>query len=267
MSVIRGDDARRPSARRSGTLAPGSAHSTGWRRLARFVIGESDPNDQRLQGRARRGPLRDSRCRRARDDAAAHASGFWPPCASTDCSVEFDALATRVLFDADKRAIGVEYLKGKNLYRASPHASRRGRRAAMPSAAREVILAGGAFNTPQLLMLSGIGPPDQLAALGIKVEVPLEGVGRNLQDRYEVGVVHNASRPWACLQGARFSDRRSDLPRMAHRPRHVHFERRGGRVCPAVERAPGKPGFVRHGAADAFFGLFSRLFGRYPQQS
>ena len=54
-------------------------------------------------------------------------------------------------------------------------------------------------------MLSGVGPPDQLAAFGIEVEVPLEGVGRNLQDRYEVGVVHKILRPWACLQDARFT--------------------------------------------------------------
>ena len=72
-------------------------------------------------------------------------------------------------------------------------------------AAREIILAGGAFNSPQLLMLSGIGPPEALTALGIKVEVALEGVGQNLQDRYEVGVVHKASQPWRCLQGAQFS--------------------------------------------------------------
>jgi choline dehydrogenase-like flavoprotein len=54
-------------------------------------------------------------------------------------------------------------------------------------------------------MLSGIGPPRPLAALGIKVEVPLEGVGQNLQDRYEVGLVHKTSHPWTCLEGVRFS--------------------------------------------------------------
>ncbi len=53
-----------------------------------------------------------------------------------------------------------------------------------------MILAGGAFNTPQLLMLSGIGPRAELERHGIPVRVDLGGVGRNLQDRYEVGVVH-----------------------------------------------------------------------------
>jgi choline dehydrogenase-like flavoprotein len=119
--------------------------------------------------------------------------------------VEFDALATKVLLDADKRAIGVEFLKGKALYRASPNTTGDPGVPRRVGVAREVILAGGAFNTPQLLMLSGIGPPDALAALGIDVEVPLEGVGQNLQDRYEIGLVHKASRPWTCLHDAGFT--------------------------------------------------------------
>jgi choline dehydrogenase len=52
-----------------------------------------------------------------------------------------------------------------------------------------VILSGGAFNTPQLLKLSGIGPAEELEKFGIKVRVNLPGVGANLQDRYEIGVV------------------------------------------------------------------------------
>jgi choline dehydrogenase len=173
-------------------------------RVAHFVVGETDPNDQRLQGRLAEGlceiPLSTfwGRRRGARERvlAAARMHGL---------HLECDALATRVLLDADKRAVGVEYLKGKNLYRASPYATGEAGTPRCARAAREVILAAGAFNTPQILMLSGLGPPDQLAAFGIKVEVPLEGVGRNLQDRYEVGVVHKTSRPWACLQDARFT--------------------------------------------------------------
>src|ERR1700689_4494711 len=49
-------------------------------------------------------------------------------------------------------------------------------------ATREVILCGGVFNSPQLLMLSGIGEPDELAKHGIKVRGPLRGVGANLHD-------------------------------------------------------------------------------------
>ncbi len=104
--------------------------------------------------------------------------------------VELDALVTRVLFDEHNRAIGVEYLSGEKLYRAHAAPSTEpGERAAL-FASREVILAGGAFNTPQLLMLSGIGPRAMLDRLGIPVRIDLAAVGRNLQDRYEVGVVH-----------------------------------------------------------------------------
>ena len=72
--------------------------------------------------------------------------------------------------------------------------------------AREVILSGGAFNTPQLLMLSGIGPRAVLEPLGIPVRVELPGVGKNLQDRYEVGVVNRMSFDrWNVLEGVTFS--------------------------------------------------------------
>jgi choline dehydrogenase len=190
----------------AGTLAAWlHAIRMAFARLARFVIGESDPNDARLQGRLAEGlcqvPLSTrAGCRRGARERVLSAMR------SHGLHIEFNALATRILLDADKRAIGVEYLKGQNLYRASPNAA--AGEAGAPQrvgAAREIILAGGAFNTPQLLMLSGIGPPDQLTALGIKVEVQLEGVGRNLQDRYEVGVVHKTSSPWACLQDAQFT--------------------------------------------------------------
>src|SRR5258707_514128 len=75
-----------------------------------------------------------------------------------------------------------------------------------PAAARhEVIRAGGASNTPQLLMLSGIGAPDHLADYGIPVVSALRGVGRTLQDRYEIGVVNRARRTWKALRGASYS--------------------------------------------------------------
>lgn len=113
--------------------------------------------------------------------------------------IQTRALVNRVLFDDQNTAIGVEYEIGSHLYRADPRAkdaasSGEGaeeqpaekRRA---FAAREVILSAGAFNTPQLLMLSGIGPREELERLGIPVRVELPGVGKNLQDRYEVGVI------------------------------------------------------------------------------
>jgi len=115
------------------------------------------------------------------------------------------ALATRVLFDETHRAIGVEYLEGDRLYRADPTPSTdQGQRRAI-YATREVVLAGGAFSSPQLLMLSGIGRKDELQRFGIAPRVDLEGVGRNLQDRYEVGVVNRMRfDTWKVYRGARF---------------------------------------------------------------
>ena len=54
-------------------------------------------------------------------------------------------------------------------------------------------------------MLSGIGPPDELERQGIEVRVPLDGVGRNLQDRYAVSVAHRTLEPWKCFDGVSFS--------------------------------------------------------------
>jgi choline dehydrogenase len=188
---------------RKGTLA-GWLNHVG-ERLTRFLVGESDPNDKRLQGRLAEGvceiPLSTVSGRRngARERILSAA-------ARHKLTVACDALVTRVLLDSDKRAIGVEYLKGEHRFHASPLAAREpGGRLCRVGTRREVILSGGAFNSPQLLMLSGIGSPDELAAVGIKVEVALEGVGRNLQDRYEVGLIHKAARPWSCLKDARFS--------------------------------------------------------------
>ena len=89
------------------------------------------------------------------------------------------SLVHRVLFNG-KRAVGVEY-------------SRAGRTRTVH--AGEVILCGGAINTPQLLQLSGIGDPDELRALTIEPVQELRGVGENLQDHLEVYVQHACTRP------------------------------------------------------------------------
>jgi len=120
--------------------------------------------------------------------------------------IELDALATRVLFDEDNRAIGVEYLKGAKLYQAFDKPSDEPGEKCAVYASREVILAGGAFNTPQLLMLSGIGPKEELEKHGIPVRADLPGVGTNLQDRYEVGLVHRMKEGWEVLKGAKYSE-------------------------------------------------------------
>jgi choline dehydrogenase-like flavoprotein len=118
--------------------------------------------------------------------------------------IETDALVTKVIFDDRNRAVGVEYRKGRKLYRTHGQPSDQGQQRAA-HASREVILCGGAFNTPQLLMLSGIGPQSELDRWGIKAVKVLEGVGRNLQDRYEVGVVHRLRADLGSLDGATFT--------------------------------------------------------------
>ncbi|HEY5410416.1 MAG TPA: GMC family oxidoreductase N-terminal domain-containing protein, partial [Caulobacteraceae bacterium] len=91
--------------------------------------------------------------------------------------VETGALTHRVLLEKG-RAIGVEFEQGGEIKRVL--------------AGREVILCGGAFNSPQLLLLSGIGPASELAALGIQPLHDLPGVGKNLQDHASVGAVWKA---------------------------------------------------------------------------
>jgi choline dehydrogenase len=85
--------------------------------------------------------------------------------------VETDALALKVIFEG-KRAVGVVY--------------RQGAESRFAKAAKEVILAGGAINSPQLLQLSGVGPAALLKAHGIEVVADLAGVGENLQDHYVI---------------------------------------------------------------------------------
>ena len=120
-------------------------------------------------------------------------------------TIELNALATKILFSESNRVIGLEYLSGERLYRPHVGAPKRAGEKKQALASKEVILAGGAFNTPQLLMLSGIGPKSQLEAHDIRVRVNLPGVGKNLQDRYEVGVINRMREDWAVLSGAQFA--------------------------------------------------------------
>jgi len=86
-------------------------------------------------------------------------------------SVVTRALVTGVILEG-RRAVGVIYQKGGETRKIRIR--------------REVILSGGAINSPQLLQLSGIGSPERLRALGIEIALPLGGVGENLQDHYGV---------------------------------------------------------------------------------
>lgn len=124
-------------------------------------------------------------------------------------TIQLHSLASRILFEG-KRAVGVEFYEGKHLYEADPQARKEDGAAAEFTkreafASREVIVCAGAFNTPQLLKLSGVGPAEELKKFDIDVVVDLPGVGENLQDRYEVGVVIEFANPYKLLQGASFA--------------------------------------------------------------
>ena len=140
-------------------------------------------------------------------------------------TIETSALAANVRFDGS-RAVGVDYLKGDHLYTADPRCTGKPGEPRTAFANREVILAGGAFNTPQLLMLSGIGPTDALEKAGINPRVPLAGVGRNLQDRYEVAVVNQTRKPWDSLEGATFSKSGPAVCRLGAPRGRLHHQRR-----------------------------------------
>ncbi len=107
--------------------------------------------------------------------------------------VALETLATKVVFDttgAKPKAVGVDYLFGQSLYRADPRSNHteNGGKPGTVKATKEVIVAGGAFNSPQLLKLSGVGPKKELESFGIPVVLDLPGVGENLQDRLETSV-------------------------------------------------------------------------------
>jgi choline dehydrogenase len=96
-------------------------------------------------------------------------------------------MVTKVLIDDNKIAIGVKYLRnGEDM---------------VAMARREVVLSGGAINSPQLLMLSGVGDPEELNKHGIPVVHPLPGVGQNLQDHISSGAaVFTVDQPVAVIQ-------------------------------------------------------------------
>jgi len=114
-------------------------------------------------------------------------------------TVKLQTLVTKVLFNTTgpvPRATGVEVMTGSSLYRADPK-HQPGTKGPLSTlhATREVIIAGGAFNSPQLLKLSGIGPKAELAKFNIPLIKDLPGVGTNLGDNYEGSLLALANAP------------------------------------------------------------------------
>ena len=91
--------------------------------------------------------------------------------------LSLNSLVHRILFDSDKKAIGVEYSKkGKQI---------------TAFATKEIIISAGAINSPKILQLSGIGNRDYLKSLGIEIVHELPGVGENLQDHYQARLIYS----------------------------------------------------------------------------
>lgn len=119
-------------------------------------------------------------------------------------TVKLHTLVSKVLFTnstgmgaAPPRAIGVEVLEGASLYRADPKHIRGAKAppATQIFASKEIIISGGAFNSPQILKLSGIGPRAELEKFGIPVVKDLPGVGERLADNYEGSILALSNAP------------------------------------------------------------------------
>ena len=115
-----------------------------------------------------------------------------PVMSRPNLTVRTRAFVSRIRFEG-KRAVGVEYQQG----RGDVQVARAG----------EVILCGGAINSPQLLQLSGVGNAQDLAALGIPVVADLPGVGENLQDHLEVYIQHACKQPVSVAPGMKWYNR------------------------------------------------------------
>jgi choline dehydrogenase len=139
-----------------------------------------DVNGYRQEGF---GPF-DRNVHRGRRLSAARAY-LHPVLSRPNLEVRTRALAARVVFDGT-RARAVEYIHRGRLQRVE---------------AGEVILSGGAINSPQLLQLSGVGPAEELRALGIEPVVDLPGVGANLQDHLEVYIQYASTQPVSIAPG------------------------------------------------------------------
>jgi choline dehydrogenase len=232
------------------------------RSLRTLLLGEGDPNS-RLPGQgsfqgACLTPLSTNSHRRrgARervlDIVARHPDRL---------ELRLHALATRVILDGENRAIGVEYQEGPHLYGADPAQASAPGTPRQVLVRREVIVAGGTFNSSQLLMLSGIGPAEELRSIGVPVRVDLAGVGRNLQDRYEVGIVNRMTKPWSALDGARF-DSGDPLYHEWRDRRSGMYISNGAAIAVIRRSAPKKP------EPDLFvMGLLCRFSGYFPGYS
>ncbi|MGH7121707.1 MAG: GMC family oxidoreductase [Acetobacteraceae bacterium] len=133
------------------------------------------PFSSDLNGRTQDGVGYSQMTRRGRFRQSTARSFLAPARNRANLRVETDAFATRLLFKG-ARCTGVAFRRGGEDHQAL--------------AARSVIVSGGTVNSPQLLQISGIGPPAHLAAIGVPVLSALAGVGSNLTDHYVARIAH-----------------------------------------------------------------------------
>jgi choline dehydrogenase len=122
----------------------------------------------------------------------------------SNLKIQTETFVTKIILEGTK-AVGVEAVQGKALYKADPRNNEGKGNVVKYFANREVIISAGSYNTPQLLMLSGIGDSKQLKEFGIETKVELPGVGSNLMDRYEVGVISKIKGGFKALDRCKFT--------------------------------------------------------------
>jgi choline dehydrogenase len=171
------------------------------------------------------------------------------------------ATVERVLVERDgkgPRAVGVRYRQGGRVMTAR--------------AAREVILCAGALESPKLLMLSGIGPVEELVRHGIDVVVEQAEVGRNLMDHPNVQVFFTGRQPtdcqWAQLYGFHRANPASDLSPMEADTCYVFYSARSSFREGAIRLLPGMalppPLYRRRWVRDGFRGALKGVFAVPP---
>ncbi|MBK6846554.1 MAG: GMC family oxidoreductase [Proteobacteria bacterium] len=181
---------------------------------------------------------------------------------STTLVLQTGARARRVLFDDQRRAIGVEYEREGEV--------------ATATARREVVLCGGTLETPKLLMLSGIGPEAQLAAQQIPVLVDAPAVGENFHDHPNITLFFKGQREvdfhYPQLYGFQRINTQSALPQGQSDTCFVFYPARSSLreatirllpsmiLPPALRRLPPMSGLVRAGVRLAFLSGALRRF-------
>ncbi len=179
-------------------------------------------------------------------------------------TTRFNTFVTKVVIE-DGKAVGVECVEGERLYQAAPVSDLGGNRPSPGTpyqvrASREVILAGGTFNTPQLLMLSGIGPKADLDALGIPVLLDRPAVGGFLQDRYEVAVISQSPADFSILEDLTFKQPPADPKLLQWEQTHDGIYATNGAIVSIIRKS--SPDKVD---PDLFiFGLPASFKGYYP---